>query len=62
VLAHRFGEVPNLGDIKEIQADCVVAGFPCQDLSVAGRRTGLAGDRSGLFFDLMRLVAAARHR
>src|SRR4051812_22363029 len=30
---------------------CVVAGFPCQDISVAGRRDGLDGARSGLFFD-----------
>lgn len=32
------------------KVDCVVAGFPCQDLSVAGRRAGLDGKRSGLFF------------
>lgn len=33
--------------------DCVVAGFPCQDLSLAGRRAGLDGKRSGLFFDIL---------
>lgn len=33
--------------------DFVVAGFPCQDLSVAGRRVGLDGARSGLFFDIL---------
>lgn len=33
--------------------DCIVAGFPCQDLSVAGRRAGLDGKRSGLFFDIL---------
>ncbi|CAJ5291607.1 gp67 [Burkholderia pseudomallei] len=32
------------------RVDCVIAGFPCQDLSVAGRRAGLDGKRSGLFF------------
>jgi DNA (cytosine-5)-methyltransferase 1 len=33
--------------------DYVVGGFPCQDVSVAGRRAGLAGKRSGLFFDAL---------
>jgi len=33
--------------------DCVVAGFPCQDLSVAGKRAGLDGERSGLFFRVL---------
>lgn len=33
--------------------DLVVAGFPCQDLSIAGRRVGLDGKRSGLFFDVL---------
>lgn len=33
--------------------DCVAAGFPCQDLSLAGRRAGLDGERSGLFFRVL---------
>ena len=36
--------------------DCVIGGFPCQDLSVAGRRAGLDGKRSGLFFELLRIA------
>jgi site-specific DNA-cytosine methylase len=36
--------------------DCVVGGFPCQDLSLAGRRDGLDGKRSGLFFELVRIA------
>jgi DNA (cytosine-5)-methyltransferase 1 len=36
--------------------DCVIGGFPCQDLSLAGRRAGLDGKRSGLFFDLLRIA------
>lgn len=36
--------------------DCVVAGFPCQDLSVAGLRAGLDGARSGLFFEVLRIA------
>jgi DNA (cytosine-5)-methyltransferase 1 len=52
------------GDFTELDAkrfrgkvDCVVAGFPCQDLSVAGRRAGLDGKRSGLFFEVTRIAA-----
>lgn len=36
--------------------DLICGGFPCQDLSYAGRRAGLAGKRSGLFWELMRIV------
>jgi DNA (cytosine-5)-methyltransferase 1 len=36
--------------------DCVVAGFPCQDLSLAGQRAGLDGKRSGLFFDILKIA------
>lgn len=38
------------------RVDCIVAGFPCQDLSVAGRRAGLNGKRSGLFFEVVRIA------
>ncbi|WP_154585673.1 DNA cytosine methyltransferase [Burkholderia cenocepacia] len=38
--------------------DCVIAGFPCQDISVAGRRAGLDGKRSGLFFNVVDIAAA----
>lgn len=36
--------------------DCIVAGFPCQDLSLAGQRAGLDGARSGLFFEVLRIA------
>lgn len=36
--------------------DCLAGGFPCQDLSVAGRRAGLDGSRSGLFFEILRIA------
>lgn len=36
--------------------DLLCGGFPCQDLSVAGKRAGLAGDRSGLFFEFARIA------
>lgn len=42
--------------------DLVCGGFPCQDLSVAGQRRGLAGDRSGLFFEFARILDTVRPR
>jgi DNA (cytosine-5)-methyltransferase 1 len=39
-----------------VPVDLICGGFPCQDLSVAGRREGLAGERSGLFHEFMRIV------
>lgn len=71
VLRHHWPQVPNLGDITAIteqqvvglgSIDLVVFGSPCQDLSVAGKRAGLIGERSGLFFDAMRVVRWARAR
>lgn len=50
------------GDIRELQgneldpADLICGGFPCQDLSVAGKRAGLAGERSGLFYEFTRII------
>lgn len=40
--------------------DCVAGGSPCQDLSVAGKRAGLDGERSGLFFQFIRIVEEVR--
>ena len=54
VLAERFPDAPNLGSITEVdandipEADIWSGGFPCQDLSVAGKRAGFAGKRSSL--------------
>lgn len=40
--------------------DIIYGGFPCQDISVAGRGKGLEGERSGLFFEIMRLAKEIR--
>lgn len=70
VLAHHYPDVPNLGDVTAItenqiknlgHIDIVVGGSPCQDLSIAGKRNGLAGERSGLFHEQIRIFNAARH-
>jgi len=46
----------------QLRADVLCGGFPCQDLSVAGRRRGLNGSRSGLFFAFARIAAELRPR
>src|SRR4051794_22440800 len=66
VIKHRTKGVPNLGDVQRINGrkiepvDVVSFGSPCQDLSVAGRRAGLGGARSGLFFEAARVINECR--
>lgn len=66
VLRRRFPNAIVLEDIREVDpsalppVDVVCGGFPCQDLSVAGKRAGLAGERSGLFHEAMRIVRGVR--
>ena len=56
----RGGKMKHFGDITKISGyevtivDCVIGGSPCQDLSIAGKREGLAGARSGLFMEQIR--------
>ena len=58
----------HLGDITKIHGDeiepvdCIVGGSPCQDLSVAGKRAGLSGTRSGLFMEQIRIVKEMRRK
>ena len=67
VLANRFPNSTILEDVKSVtgkqlfelgfNSDGIIVGkFPCQDLSVAGKRKGLTGERSGLFFEVVRLL------
>lgn len=56
----------HLGDITKINGaeiepvHCIIGGSPCQDLSIAGKRAGLAGARSGLFMEQVRIVKEMR--
>lgn len=58
----------HLGDITKINGaeieivDVITGGSPCQDLSIAGKRAGLAGARSGLFMEQVRIVKEMRQR
>ena len=63
VLAYHWPHVWRHNDVRTLTrknaptVDLVCGGFPCQDLSVAGRRKGLAGERSGLWFEFRRVLA-----
>lgn len=68
VLAHRFPNVPNLGDITKVDwsdyvgsVDLIVGGSPCQSFSISGKREGLKGE-SGLMFEYIRAVREVRPR
>ena len=68
VLAHRFPNSKLFDDVTTVKGSdligagfepsrgIITGGFPCQDLSVAGKRAGLAGARSGLFWEIARIV------
>lgn len=66
VTARRFPSMVNKGDITKLNGkllfpvDIICGGSPCQDLSVAGARAGLAGARSGLFMEQIRVVKEMR--
>ena len=72
VLAHHWPNVPNLGDVRKVKGgvvikrfgriDCITGGFPCQDISVAGKGAGIDGERSGLWREFARLVGEVRPR
>ena len=73
VLAKHWPEVPCHHDVRELSAqhltaagcgdiDLICGGFPCQDISVAGRGAGLAGERSGLWSEFARLIGEIRPR
>jgi DNA (cytosine-5)-methyltransferase 1 len=72
VLARRWPHVPCYQDVRELRAerlaadgiavDLICGGFPCQDISVAGKGAGISGKRSGLWSEYARLVGELRPR
>ena len=62
VLKYRFKDVKNYGDVEKIKYDelpdfeVLIGGSPCQDVSVAGKREGLAGSRSRLFYSYVEIL------
>jgi DNA (cytosine-5)-methyltransferase 1 len=72
ILAQWWPEVPIYDDVCTLTAerlaadgiavDVVTGGFPCQDISFAGKGAGLAGERSGLFYEVARLIGELEPR
>jgi DNA (cytosine-5)-methyltransferase 1 len=68
VLKKHWPEVPNHGDVRSIRAgsvervDVLCGGFPCQDISSAGAKAGIDGERSGLWGEYLRIVGEIRPR
>lgn len=57
----HVGDITKLNGADLPPVDVITGGSPCQDLSVAGARAGLAGSRSGLFMEQTRIVKEMRH-
>lgn len=68
ILTHHHPHVPNLGDITTVDwatvpaVDILTAGFPCQDISNAGKRAGIEGTRSGIWTHVVAAVGVLRPR
>ena len=58
----HLGDITKLNGAEIPVVDCITGGSPCQDLSVAGKRAGLKGERSGLFMEQVRIVREMRER
>ena len=65
-LAYHWHNVPRYGDVQDVSGydlepvDVIIYGSPCQDLSVAGRRAGIDGGRSSMFFESVRIFKEMR--
>jgi DNA (cytosine-5)-methyltransferase 1 len=66
ILNKHWPDVPKWLDVSDVKGaeippvDCIIFGSPCQDLSVAGKRAGLEGERSGLFHEAVRIIKEMR--
>lgn len=56
----HYGDVSKLNGAEVPPVDIITFGSPCQDMSVAGKRSGLDGERSGLFYQAVRIVKEMR--
>jgi DNA (cytosine-5)-methyltransferase 1 len=61
-IVERFEDVKEVGKGNLSPVDLICGGFPCQNLSVVGRREGLAGKQSGLWFEYLRILDEMRPR
>ena len=52
----HFGDITKISGYDAPPVDVIVGGSPCQDLSIAGKRAGLDGERSGLFMEQLRII------
>lgn len=68
VLAKHWPDVKRYGDVRAVEwsgvepVDVIAGGFPCQDITSSGKRAGIRGERSGLFFEVVRVVRLVRPR
>ncbi len=66
VTTSRFPQMKHLGNIQDIHGDelepvdVICGGFPCTDVSIAGKRGGLHAARTGLFWDMIRVIKEMR--
>ena len=58
----HYGDITKINGYDVPIVDCIIGGSPCQDLSVAGKRKGLEGERSGLFMEQLRIVKEMRDK
>ena len=58
----HLGDITKISGYKAPVVDCIIGGSPCQDLSVAGKRAGLDGERSGLYMEQIRIVKEMREQ
>ena len=52
----HLGDITKIDGSKILPVDVIIGGSPCQDLSIAGKREGLSGERSGLFMEQIRII------
>lgn len=66
VLERHWADIPRWSDVRDVNGaevppvDCIIFGSPCQDLSTLGKKVGLQGSKSSLFFDAIRIIKEMR--